>query len=152
MGRGNDYSSKEESYRITFERQNFITCYGARLRAFFFVTSRIIGSVWLGSSVRVMIPVFGLGLGLQTQNWPRTDRLKKGRTGHFISVTLLFCLRYGKKGDVVCRWRYGMFRDVSIHLVTFLCSRHVPVFPSLVLSVVRAFSAVSEFHRCLVFP
>ena len=45
-----------------------------------------------------------------------------------------------------------MFQDVSFYLVTFLCSRHVAVFPSLVLSVVRAFSAVFEIHLWLVYP
>ena len=64
------------------------------------------------------------GVFLMTADFRLRLRLTvSGRTGPFIFVSLLFCVLVvvgtGIKGDVVCRWRYGMFRDVSIRLVAF---------------------------------
>ena len=70
-----------------------------------------VASFGLSSQIHVMTPGFELRLGLNTPNWLRTDSPQKtpltGSTSLFTPVTVPFCLWYEKKGDVVCRWRYG---------------------------------------------
>ena len=93
----------------------------------------------LGSPVHVMTPRFELGLGLQTQNRLTTNLPTDWLHGSFCpSSPYSSVFGMGGEGYVVCRWWYRVFQDVSIHLVTFFCSWHVPVFSSLVLSMVRA--------------
>ena len=68
--------------QLSASYRKYIRCsyFGVRLRVFFFVTPRTaiitVGSLGLGSPVRVMTPGFELGLGLWSSNWLRTDWLQ----------------------------------------------------------------------------